>query len=390
MRREEHCNVLELKLNLNLNAMTLEQLRGRRQKLCVDFGRDLALEGNQLLSRAGAFLDSTEIETMEATSRSILDRLLRPPMSGLAISEFADYYNDNNRFLTIISCTFRDWNKLLFAEAEYLRDYAWRLRIGSDSKDLSDSDDEAKCKSVRAAELGLQVLKRLKVNPALGSDSKDMHCRPEHLSSASTSEQHALFLDLYNLALGGRPPQDLKDSEELMQLARMLVQKGDWIYAIPDESHGHVDGEKRHNLALQAYSDAIKILKSIDDAIVRSEADYTRSWKVLEVLVITFSKKGLLLADLASEEVYDDFDAAETSSRALECFTLAISHIQECLYLEGDKAAAGESDFYDLSGWKSVRQASLLLRFLYDMPLQCAKPYTKAAFVPGARCTNCF
>ena len=44
MRREDHVNVLEIQLNINLNAQKLEDLEETRKNVCLDFGMELYCE----------------------------------------------------------------------------------------------------------------------------------------------------------------------------------------------------------------------------------------------------------------------------------------------------------------------------------------------------------
>ena len=44
MRREGNINVLEIQLNINLNAQKLEDLDDTRKNVCIDFGEELYSE----------------------------------------------------------------------------------------------------------------------------------------------------------------------------------------------------------------------------------------------------------------------------------------------------------------------------------------------------------
>lgn len=91
---DQPINFLTIKLNLNLNAVTLEQLRGSRQNSCLDFVEELLMEAKQyILSGSDIYPhDKVEIEC-----KKIREKIRNPPEAERLAINIADYFNDADR-----------------------------------------------------------------------------------------------------------------------------------------------------------------------------------------------------------------------------------------------------------------------------------------------------
>ena len=74
----------EIRLSINLNAATIEQVIGRRRKLLTDMGDNMAVEVSAALSGSG----------FEEASVQMLDELLKEEALGQEVM----WYNDENNF----------------------------------------------------------------------------------------------------------------------------------------------------------------------------------------------------------------------------------------------------------------------------------------------------
>ena len=123
-------NVLEVKLNMNLNAPTLEQLRGTRKACVVNFCRSLIGDASRALS--GSELN--------------LARNLGPDLLGGILEMHDDEFRDAGAFRKIINACFARWRDTLAGAANDIQrfissvpptdpDAAARIRSAIDTVD---------------------------------------------------------------------------------------------------------------------------------------------------------------------------------------------------------------------------------------------------------------
>ena len=109
-------NVLEIKLNLNLNALTLEQLRESRKSIAVDFARGLLQESEELMS-------GNELISKEQVAAKLLKIRDREP----------EHFNDIHNFREAINDLFNDWQNAMDDVGEQLKNHAQSLFDGANS-----------------------------------------------------------------------------------------------------------------------------------------------------------------------------------------------------------------------------------------------------------------
>ena len=122
MRREGHLNIYSTKLNLNLKAQTLEDLRDSRKTALIDFGKALSLEARQLLSGYTGF---------EQPQQEIEETLLHE----IRVQD-PHYFSDAQNFRSAFNKLFDDWRSVLLLAAHRLCDEAEILYYshGDDTK----------------------------------------------------------------------------------------------------------------------------------------------------------------------------------------------------------------------------------------------------------------
>jgi len=92
-------NFITIKLNINLNAVTLEQLRGSRQNSCLDFVEELLTEAKQYILSGS---DIYSKEKVEVVCKRIKDKIQSPPEAERLAINVADYFNDADRCFSFV------------------------------------------------------------------------------------------------------------------------------------------------------------------------------------------------------------------------------------------------------------------------------------------------
>jgi hypothetical protein len=93
---DQPINILSIRLNLNLNAQTLEQLRGSRQNSCLDFVEELLMEAKEYILSGSDIHSQDKIE--EECAR-IKKKITNPEEAEQLAINTADYFNDAHRYV---------------------------------------------------------------------------------------------------------------------------------------------------------------------------------------------------------------------------------------------------------------------------------------------------
>jgi len=137
MRREKHLNIIEIKLNVNLNSMTMDQLRESRKQAVLDFGTVLLRDSVHLMSCSEGSASPSQLEA------KLLGKLQRTD---------ADSFNDILFFRSKINELFNNWKAIMEAEALRLKSCAESWYAQGDSAYLQDI--------VRATETAINIWKK--------------------------------------------------------------------------------------------------------------------------------------------------------------------------------------------------------------------------------------
>lgn len=137
MHRERHVNVVEMKLNSNLSAMTIDELKQLRQKKCVEFACELCKEGKTLLQGISA---EFSVEFERDCKRLIQE--IRHPLESCQSDckqNHENHFNNPQRFRDQINKTFHDWQNMMFKAAQKLQEDA-HASLGSEVTSEQDKD----------------------------------------------------------------------------------------------------------------------------------------------------------------------------------------------------------------------------------------------------------
>ena len=140
-------NIYEMKLNINLNAQTLEQLRESRKSCVLDFAKSLLLETSEYLRGVNTYLLASGISTKDMQGLEL--ELLEPWRE-----KDSDWYNkDIENFKNAIDGIFETWKKQLSKNADNLTLQAQETSTNSGQEGCSPVDMEKALELLRRAVL---------------------------------------------------------------------------------------------------------------------------------------------------------------------------------------------------------------------------------------------
>jgi hypothetical protein len=145
--KDQIVNIYEMKLNINLNAQTLEQLRESRKSCVLDFAKSLLLETSEYLRGVNTYLLASGISTKDMQGLEL--ELLEPWRE-----TDSDWYNkDIENFKNAIDGIFETWKKQLSKNADNLTLQAQETSTNSGQEGCSPDDMEKALKLLRRAVL---------------------------------------------------------------------------------------------------------------------------------------------------------------------------------------------------------------------------------------------
>ena len=139
-KKKYDINVLEIKLNLNLNARTLEELRESRKTIAIDFARGLLQDSEGLLS-------GNELISMDQVETKLMKICDIP----------ADHFNEIHNFRAQINDLFKHWQSVMEDSADKLKNHAQSLL---ESTDVSAKELDQK-RIGKALEQATEIYRRL-------------------------------------------------------------------------------------------------------------------------------------------------------------------------------------------------------------------------------------
>jgi hypothetical protein len=140
-------NIYEMKLNINLNAHTLQQLQESRKSCVLDFAKSLLQETREYLSGVNTYLLASGIITKDMQSLEL--ELLETWRE-----KDSDWYNkDIENFKNAIDGIFETWKKQLSKNADNLTLQAQETSTNSRQEGCSPEDMEKALKLLRRAVL---------------------------------------------------------------------------------------------------------------------------------------------------------------------------------------------------------------------------------------------
>ena len=252
-----YVNVLEIKINLNLNALTLEQLRESRKTMAIDFARGLLQESEGLLSGN----DSISMDQVSAKLMKIRDLP-------------ANHFNDIHNFRAAINELFFDWQR----EMEYIGDI---LKIHA-RQSLFDVADQSNIRLVEnpALRQAIEIFKRLQKTEKL----EELNTLQQSTANSNTSDA---------------------------EMAKMMIAKGDSLGTaleaqdvLDDSKTARVENFKR---ALKTYESALTLVKE------------DKSAEAQKLVPVLCRKKGGLLLQTIKNETTLDTSAQNVLEEALGC-----------------------------------------------------------------------
>ena len=247
MRREKHLNIIEIKLNVNLNSMTMDQLRESRKRAVLDFGTVLLRDSVHLLSCSEG---SASLSQLEA---KLLGQLQRTD---------ADSFNDMLLFRSRINELFNDWKAMMQAEALRLKSRAEIWYAQGDSAHLQDI--------VRATETAINIWKKTAGDGcAIGTADASVqgHMRiaaetkaaPDAAAAKADPLIHLINLRETVLTRNAKSKPKLEAladaSRSRSEIAALVAKKGDACASAQTESGTQAK-------ALHHYDNAIKLLSA--------------------------------------------------------------------------------------------------------------------------------
>ena len=124
---------MQVKLNSNLEAKTIDELKQSRQSICLEFAYELCKEARQLLRKA----DSQVISSLEEKLSKFINETRHPDIPGVKCADcvgsqphacaFAIYFNDPHIFDRQMKNTFLSWKQMMLKEARHLQNFAKTL-----------------------------------------------------------------------------------------------------------------------------------------------------------------------------------------------------------------------------------------------------------------------
>lgn len=300
MRREGHLNILELKLNLNLHAQTLEQLRARRQTACLEFGIKLLQEGTQILSGTSVISK----DKVQADVKRILDKIRCPSDADAKNSniETVDLFNDTDRFRRAINECFADWRSMMSEAAANLLAYAEGHKADYDFREDADKQDNL-VKMEPALMQALLIFKKIKQDNSLNEIQAKHEARKRKMEEELKQHEweNQAVLRLYDLLTWLIPKLGMESSSH-KEFAKMLAERG--------EIQG-MDGEN-FDEALNFYEQALKFSE---------DGDEEDTWEAANILM----RKGCLLEKRGQSNQRQEADF----ERGLQAFQQSLTIIKD-------------------------------------------------------------
>ena len=220
LRRDQNCNVLEVDLNVNVHSSTLEDLRGSRQQICLDFGLKLVEEARLLLS--GTMLKNK----IDAEADKLLAKILYPEEAQLVDLEPVDFFNNLDHFRQSLNVLFDGWRRMLSQAGCILVAHAEALL--ADFHDCLEPQQQSEWfAGEQAKEMEGMLLQSLRIfNRIKGGVSQSETHAPFQHDNGSREEEETALMRIYDL-LGWLIPRKPGDHNNLHHdFAMMLVDRG--------------------------------------------------------------------------------------------------------------------------------------------------------------------
>ena len=131
---------MQVKLNSNLQAKTIDELKQTRQSICLEFAYELCKEAKQLLHEADNQVISSD--ELEIQFKDLINKTRHPKIRNVQCSEcvdsrprqiphimcpFAIYFNDPHIFDLQMKQTFSCWKHMMLKAAIKLQDHAEKI-----------------------------------------------------------------------------------------------------------------------------------------------------------------------------------------------------------------------------------------------------------------------
>ena len=299
IRRENHCNVLEADLNLNLHAQTLEQLRESRQIVCLDFGRKLVEEAQQLLSGTHVISKSK----VDAETEHVLACIRSPEEAKKQDVDPVDYFNNINHFRHAINTCFDNWRAILSRSVAILLAHAETML--AEYKDYPEAQQRAWFAGDQSRQMESVLFQALHIMNRIQDQGDD---------EDTCQENERTLMRIYDL-LGWLLSQKPTGASSHVEIADLLAKRGKALASGQD-----ID----YDQALKAYEDAI-------DFQGDSFWEKAKNFKEMGVLL---EKRGA-----SSKAQEGDF------KNALDAYNQSLQAIQE--YAQDGKAREGDPTLDD-------------------------------------------